>query len=231
MVSGFAAAASFLAFTGLGYLAQVIRLVRRKEAKASGALGDQQVTEGLHPVREMWSYLAFLFFALSGITRSYVDFVLLLSRFPVVVLSAVILWFLASEEIPKARTFFIISLIGTAFLLLLSAAAAVGHRVTNPYLVQGVDAVLSCISVFLFYGKSTQAWTMYRDRKARGVSWLREIGVLLKDLFGLWYAVGVGYELRWVTFTHILSAIAGVLICTSKYLVEKKLKIQESSTK
>ena len=83
--AGYVAITCFLVFTGVGACAQVYKLIQRTAAWRRGDLPRTHVCDGLHPVREMWSFSAFLLFALSGLTRTYLDYFLLFSRLPVVI--------------------------------------------------------------------------------------------------------------------------------------------------
>lgn len=229
MNPGYLAAVSFILFTGLGACLQVLKLFRRTQAWKSGELERAHICDGLHPVREMWSYSAFLLFALSGITRSYIDLFLLLSRLPVVLLSTVILWFLQAHGIKGARKFFLLSMLGDIALGCAIAFTIFGTRLHASIASTLVDGALSIVSFLLFYGKQLQAVTMYRQRKSAAVSWARELGLVIKDATGFWYSFSVGPELMWVSVTHVLSGISSASICLSKYLVERRLNVRESS--
>ena len=65
-----------------------------------------------------------------------------------------------------------------------------------------------------------KARTMLVTSKTQAVSWLREIGLVLKDISGLWYAAGVGHELIWIAVTHALSCISSTMICCAKFWVQ-----------
>ncbi len=219
---GYLAAAAFLLFTGTGYAAQVIKLSRRSRAWRTGQLEAAAVCEGLHPVREFWSLIAFLLFALSGMTRSYLDWFLVGSRFPVIILATVVLLFLARFEVGRARQLLIVGLCVDALFLLVSAAMTAGVTLHGTFLSKAVDFSLAGVSFFLFYGKSLQAWTMVKRRQSAAVSWFRELGLILKDATGLWYAVTVGNELFWVALTHVLSTISSSSICIAKFWLERR---------
>lgn len=219
--SGLIAVVCFLLFTGVGACAQILKLIRRTRTWSSGVLDRGQICDGLHPVREMWSFSAFLLFALSGLTRSYIDYFLLLSRLPVVLLSSAILWFLQYHGVKGAKKFFLFALCGDVLLLGMSAAAISGQRYDTTFVPLAVDAALSVIGVLLFYGKQLQALAMYRNRRTQAVSWIRESGLLIKDLTGFWYSSSVGRELLWVSVTHCLSFVSSFTICAAKYYVER----------
>ena len=223
-ITGYIAIASFFIFTGIGACAQVYKLIQRTRALKRGELELDQVCEGLHPVREMWSFSAFLFFALSGLTRTYLDYFLLLSRFPVIILSTVILWFLKHHKLKGADKFFYIALLGNAALISLTVLAISGYSFSQSILPRLIDGTLGVVSLLLFYGKMLQATTMYRNRRSQAVSWLRESGLVVKDLTGLWYSITVGSELFWVSVTHILSALSSFSICLVKFVVERARK-------
>ena len=218
---GLIAALVFIAFTGIGYLAQVVKLFQRRAAAGVGSLSAEHIADGLHPTREFLSFLAFTLFALSGLTRTYFDYVLVFSRLPVVILSTVILWFLAGSDTGNSRKLFRVAVLGNIFLFALLVIVVSGHSVAHTQLPTLVDWALAGISVLLFYGKSLQAYTMYREQKSAAVSWLRELGLILKDMTGLYYALGVGAELKWVALTHTLSFISSSAICIAKYLIER----------
>ena len=218
---GYIAAAAFLLFTGSGYTAQVLKLFRRSKACRLGRLSPEAVCDGLHPVREFWSLMAFLLFALSGMTRSYLDWFLVGSRLPVILLANVILIVLVRYRVGRAKVLFPIALGVDASFLLLGAAIAAGISVHQTLIPALVDVSLAGVSIFLFYGKSLQAWTMVKQRRSAAVSWWREVGLVLKDLTGLWYALSVGGELFWVALTHVLSTLSSSSICIAKYWIER----------
>lgn len=187
-----------------------------------GGLPRDQICDGLHPVREMWSFSAFLLFAFSGLTRSYIDYFLLLSRFPVVLMSTVILWFLQYHGTRGAKKFFAAAVAGDILFFCLIAAVLAGARFDATVVPVIIDAALSVIGVLLFYGKQLQALKMYRERRTAAVSWMRELGLVVKDATGFWYSSGVGRELLWVSVTHVLSFVSSSTICAVKYYVERR---------
>lgn len=221
MEAGYIAAGTFLLFTGTGAIAQVIKLTKRTAHWRAGNLERDRVCDGLHPVREFWSYSAFLLFALSGATRSYVDLFLLVSRTPVVLLSTVIMGFLAFHEIRSARKFLYFALVGDLVLFLAIVVLLCGYSIAIPWLAYGVDIALAGISFFLFYGKSLQAYTMWKEKRTMAVSWTREIGLVLKDISGLWYTVTIGSALFFVGLTHVLSMVSSSSICWVKWRRER----------
>ena len=221
---GYIAASCFIIFTVVGAVAQVLKLAKRTRAWRQKELDQDRVCDGLHPVREMWSYSAFLLFALSGLTRSYIDYFLLLSRFPVVMLSTVILWFLQFHGQRGAKRFFRLAILGDGILILLILLVTFRYRFHGTLVPWVVDGALIAVSILLFYGKQLQAFTMYRERRSKAVSWTREIGLVLKDFTGFWYSALVGRELVWVSVTHVLSAISSITICSVKYYSERKHK-------
>ena len=230
-ITGYIAAACFLTFTGVGALAQVHKLHTRTRAWRQGALERERITEGLHPVREMWSFSAFFLFALSGLTRSYLDYFLLLSRLPVIGFSTIILWFLFRHAREEAFKYFILAVIADGILIVMLFMALSGFRFDGTYVPRVVDAALSIVAILLFYGKQLQAFSMYRQRRSRAVSWLREGGLVIKDLTGLAYSLNIGSELLWVTVTHSLSAVSSTTICLAKFLVERKPRISAEGGK
>jgi hypothetical protein len=92
-----------------------------------------------------------------------------------------------------------------------------------------IDKVLAVVSLFLFFSKGAQARQMFLSKRTAAVSWFREIGLVAKDLSGLWYAYSVGSELFWVGFTHVLSALSSGLICCSKLVVERTLSSRKAT--
>ena len=221
MQSGYFAAVTFLVFTGGGSVAQVTKLLGRAKAWKQGTLPKEQICEGLHPVRELWSFTAFSLFALSGLTRSYTDYVLVGTRLPVVLLSTGTLAILSAYQGGVAFRYYRWALLVNAFLVSMIALVAAGVSFDGTVISLAIDAALSVVSFFLFYGKSKQAREMLRTKKTRAVSWLRELGVLIKDGTGLWYALQVGSELRWIALTHTLSGISSASICIAKWFVER----------
>lgn len=181
----------------------------------------EQVCDGLLPLREIYSYSAFLLFALSGLTRSSVDYFILIPRLPVVVLATIILWFLQFHGTSSAKRFFRLALIGDGILLIMVVTTHLGYRVDHAAIRMVIDSALAAVSLLLFYGKQMQAVTMYREQRSHAVSWLREIGVFLKDVTGLWYTLLVGSELVWLALTHALSIVASVTICGVKFMIER----------
>ena len=220
-LSAYVAAACFLVFTGIGTAAQARKLMLRTRSWRAGELHRSRVCDGLLPLREMYSYSAFLLFALSGLTRSSIDFAILLPRLPVVVLATIILWFLHFHGERGARQFFQVALVGDAVLVAMLLAASFGLNLNHPALRLTVDYSLAAVCFLLFYGKQLQAVTMYREGRSHAVSWLREIGVMIKDISGLWYAAGAGSDLVWLAITHALSVIASGTICCVKFITER----------
>lgn len=220
--AGFSAAISFLVFAGIGSATQVYKLWSRHRQFKQGLLRSEEVCAGLHPTRELWSYAAFLLFALSGTTRSYFDWFLVVSRTPVVIFSTITLGFLARHSVPSAQRYFIISLCGTLALGAAVIAGLNGSTLSGAVAASSVDATLAAVSLLLFYGKSSQALRMYRSRQAGAVSYTREIGLVCKDLAGLWYALVVGAELTWIGVTHALSAMSSGAIVLAKVRVEAR---------
>jgi len=222
MSPGIFAATSFVLFTGVGYSVQLLKLFQRRKAKIAGALPSELITEGLHPAREMWSFAAFLFFLLSGLTRSYTDFVLITTRIPVLLIATAIMWFLVRERPNETRKFWILTSVGNGLWIAVVILTLCGTVFGNTIFSRFVDVTLGLVTVLLFYGKTSQAFVMYKRRESRAVSWLREVGVVLKDLTGLWYAMSVGAALAVVASTHCLSAVASIAICIAKWSVERK---------
>lgn len=220
-LSAYIAAGCFLLFTGVGTAAQVRKLSLRTRSWRAGELPRSRVCDGLLPLREMYSYSAFLLFALSGLTRSSIDFAILLPRLPVVALATVILWFLRFHGAPSARRFFNIALIGDGILVGMLIAASVGLELNHAVLRMAVDSALAAVCFLVFYSKQLQAFTMYKERRSHAVSWLREIGFIMKDASGLWYTATAGSQLALLTLTHVLSLLASGSICAVKFLTER----------
>lgn len=228
--SGLVAVTSFLLFTGLGALAQVHKLATRTTLWRAGKLHRSHVCDGLHPVREMWSFSAFTLFALSGLTRSYTDTLLLCSRIPVIALSTIILWFLQFHGQPRAKLFFRIALLSDFVLAALLVFSLDTAFLPDASLSMPVDCGLAIVSVCLFYGKTLQARTMHHTGRTQAVSSLREIGISIKDATGLWYALSIGNELLWVGATHSLSLVSSLSILAAKILVEREPPAQSPSS-
>ena len=212
MSAGYLAAITFLLFTGSGYLAQVIKLFRRRRLFLNGRLSHDRVCEGLHPTREIISYCAFLLFALSGVTRSYLDLFLFGSRVPVVLLTVIIIWFLYKFEVARGKIYFYLSVLLTGFLCVLTVCIIYGVQLYQTPIAFLVDNALSVVGCLVFYGKLLQARLINSTKSAGAVSLLREGGLLLKDMTGLWYTITVGRELFWVGLTHALSGVASLIV-------------------
>ena len=220
MQSGYLAAISFLVLTGGGFLAQVLKLHNRSRARSSS--GEQiPVTSGLKPFRELWSYVALFLFALSALTRSYIDYYILLSRLPVVLLETVILWYLLKDRIRGSASAFVVACTGNAAVVIVMLLTGAGYRFDGTLLTHVVNGSLGAVSVLLFLSKQAQAFAIFRDKRAEAVSWLRELGVATKDAAGLFYSLSVGTELRWISLTHFLSGTASLTIVAAKYFVER----------
>lgn len=219
-VSGYIAVSSFLLFTGVGGAAQVVKLAQRTRAWRAGLLERSSVCAGLHPVREIWSFAAFSLFALSGLTRSYLDYFLLGSRLPVILLSTAILWFLSFHGAKGAKAFLRIAVAVDLLIAGMITAAASGYSYAHTLIPLVVDIALGGVSLLLLYGKISQALSMYRERRSHAVSWMRETGLVVKDITGLYYSATVGSELFWVSATHIMSGFSSAMICLAKYRVE-----------
>lgn len=220
-LNGFVAAGSFLLFTGVGASAQVLKLYRRTKEWKLGKLERREICDGLLPAREMLSFSAFTLFALSGLTRTYLDYFLFVSRLPVIILSTIVLWFLQFHGERGARKIYFYALGCNLMLLFVIGITFSGSRIDHSLIQSLVDGALSVVSISLFFGKQMQAIGMYRYKRSRAVSWFREGGLVIKDLAGLWYSLSIGSELLWVSVTHVLSAVSSFTICVVKYLVER----------
>lgn len=214
------AAGTFLLLTGLGAVAQVAKLVARERAWKHGSLERGEIYSGLLPIREWWSYTAFLLFALSGLTRPYIDYYLILSRLPVVLLTTVILFYLARHRAPGARICFRLAILGDLILAAVLAGVVAGWEPWLTMLPRVIDIGVGVVGVFLVYGKMKQAREMSRTGRSAAVSWFREGGLLVKDLTGLVYAYTVGLELLVIGVTHALSFVSSASICLVKWRLE-----------
>lgn len=221
MDPGYIAAFTFLITSGGGSLAQVVKLRERERSWRAGTLSEAQICEGLHPIRELWSFSAFSLFALSALTRSYIDLFLLGSRLPAIVLATLTIWIVSKHQGGRATSIFRFALGVDLLVLAVLVVALTGSSLGGTALAISIDLLLAGVSGFLFFGKMLQATTMLRERQTRAVSWLRELGLVIKDISGLWYALGVGSELRWVAITHVLSGISSSAICLAKAYVER----------
>lgn len=221
MDPGHIAALTFLFSTVLGLCAQVYKLRDRAKRWRHGELPREDIYAGLLPERECWSFAAFLLFALSGLTRSYTDLVLIVSRLPAIALATAILYLLAQHGAPRAPRLFRLALAGNGALVLLLAVTVSGGNIGSVLLTTTVDGALGVVCAGLFVGKINQALTMYRMRRSGGVSHLREVGLLMKDATGLWYAVTVGSELLVVGLTHLCAIAGSGAIIAVKFLLER----------
>lgn len=228
MNPGTLAATTFLLLTGLGAVAQVLKLYARERAWCRGELARPDIYSGLLPVRELWSYTAFMLFALSGITRPTIDLYLIVSRLPVVALTTLILFYLARHGAAGARAYLRLALLGDIALVACFAAILRGFEPSTTLLPAVVDAAVAFVGVFLVYGKLSQAREMYRTKRSGAVSWFREGGLVLKDLTGLYYAYTVGASLLFIGITHALSLMSSSTICIVKYLLESKHRVDAS---
>lgn len=210
--SGWLAATTFFVFTVSGLLSQLTLLLKRQAAFRRGQLKNEEVFQGLEPARELSSFMAFSLFALSGLTRSYVDYILICTRAPAVVLSCIILGILAHHAARKARAYFGLALSVVGAILVLSISRLSIDIEPPSYLTQSIDYALAISSLSLFIFKLRQAQRMRASGLSAAVSVWRELGILFKDLTGLAYAVSIGSQLFWVATTHVLSGIASVLI-------------------
>ncbi len=222
MTPGILAATTFLLLTGLGSAAQVLKLIERERAWRRGEHTQAEIYSGLLPVREMWSYTAFLLFAFSGLTRTYIDYYLLVSRIPVVVLTTVILFFLARHGAARAQTYLRLALLGNVVFTLCFIVILSGLDPSATGLPLFIDSAVGVVAIFLVYGKLSQAREMYRSGLSAAVSWFREGGLVLKDLTGLYYAYTVGWPLLCIGITHLLSVVSSGTICVVKYLLESR---------
>lgn len=222
MISGYVASACFLLFTGAGSIAQVRKLAQRTAEWRAEKLDREAVCDGLLPMREIWAYAAYVLFVMSGMTRAYFDYFLVCSRLPVILLTTIVLWYLQYHQVRSAKTFYSVAVTGNLLLVAMLGVSAAGIGAPLVALRGAVDGVLVVVTAFLFYGKLLQAFTMYRDRRSRGVSLVRELGLVAKDGTGLWYALTVGSELRWVAVTHIVSGVSSLVIGGVKVIVERE---------
>jgi hypothetical protein len=222
MAPGLIAAVVFLLLTGTGGAAQIVKISSRGKLFANGELPEDEIYAGLHPVREFWSFSGFLSFALAGLTRPTPDWFLIVSRTPIIVLSTGILYLLARHRAPGAGRLLVAAVVGNCILLAGLIALPFGLDLGVSPLPMVVDTVITCIGFSLFAAKISQARQMVQLRRSAGVSWAREIGFLLKDITGLWYAVTVGGPLFFVGLTHSLSIASSLAIVAAKLNVERK---------
>jgi len=222
MHSGYIAAATFLLLTGTGACAQVVKLHRRAGAFKRGEISREQIYAGLLPVRELWSCTAFLLFALSGATRPYTDYFLIASRVPVVVITTIIIFYLARCGASGARRCLHLVLAGDAILAAVLLAVCIGGVQLPPLAPRFVDGAVALVGALLVYGKLSQAREMHRTRQSEAVSWIREGGLVVKDLTGLYYAATVGLDLLFIGITHALSIVSSTTICAVKHRLESK---------
>lgn len=209
-MEGYLAAITFLIFSGTGTAAQVIKTFHREKA------GEPNVCDGLTPTRELFTYGAFLTFSLSAVTRSYTDFYILLSRIPVVALATIILWQL--KKFTGAKNVFYCALIGNTLLVILTICSIA--KMPTYKLASIIDVSVVLVSILLFWGKINQARSMWIHKRFAGVSVIRELGTMIKDLFGLYYSFIVGSELFWISVTHAMSFLTSFLILCIKAALE-----------
>lgn len=222
MEPGYLAAITFLVTSGGGSLAQVLKIKKRQARWRAGEISEAAICEGLHPTRELWSFSAFSFFALSGFTRSYVDLFIICSRIPAIILATITISLMSKHLGGRASSFYAAALGLNAASLAVAGTVLVVGPLGGTVFAHGIDWGLGAVSALLFYGKMTQAVSMFKSGKTGAVSWLREIGLVVKDGSGLWYAATVGVELVWIGITHTLSAIASSSICGVKWWVERR---------
>jgi|GEM_PF-3105965 len=230
MEAGYFAAAIFLVTSGGGSLAQVLKLRSRARMWRAGELQESEICDGLQPVRELWSFTAFSLFALSGLTRSYIDLFLVSSRLPAIFLSTATMWILSIHLRGRATHFLKLALTFDFIFICVAFLAFYGVPLGSSLLARTIDSSLACVSLFLFYGKLKQAKTMFKSQRTQAVSWLRELGLVVKDVSGLWYTLSVGHELIWLSLTHLLSGVSSSLICAAKWRVERRLLQKPLST-
>ena len=213
------AAATFLIFTVSGYLAQVRKLFLRQHKAIRGEIPNEDICAGLSQTREVFSFVAFLSFALSGMTRSFFVWMLVLCRAPVVIATSVILWFIAQYE-GKSKLAFWFSLFGLVLLFGCAGMVLSGVPLAGGLFAKSIDCLVLVTALPLVYGKTNQAYQMYRTRRVAAVSLFREFGLVLKDLTGFLYAYSVGSELYAVALMHALSFFSSMLISMAKVSVE-----------
>lgn len=212
-MEGYLAAISFIIFSGGGTLAQVLKLKSRERLHIAGEIKKEQICDGISPTREFFSYAAFLTFALSAVTRSYTDYYILLSRLPVVALASIILW--QVKVYYGASKVFYFTIFGNIILLVLALSSIFG--LSTYKIATLIDSSVVLVTVFLFFGKISQAKLMWRDKRFSGVSVLRELGTMIKDSFGLLYCYSVGSDLLWIGITHALSFGTSLIILIIKW--------------
>ena len=230
MTSSLVAATTFLVFVGLGYLAQVVKLLKRVDDHRRGGIPQELVCSGLLPFREFIGYLSFVLFAFSGLTRTYLDQMLLWTRLPVVVLSTAILWILAqNSSSTSAKRYLVVALICDCLLILLLVGVGLEFLVVPTDLALVVDLALAAISFVVFYAKLRQAFVMFQNRTGAAVALSRELGIIVKDATGLVYALDIGAELYSVALTHALSIIGSTLICIAKLKSDKSADVPNAT--
>ncbi len=215
-MEGYLAAISFLIFSGGGTFAQVLKIKSRERLYNQGEIKKDEICDGLSPTREFFSYAAFLTFALSAVTRSYTDYYILLSRLPVIALASIILWQLKVYR--GTGNVFYLTIFGNIILLVLALSSIFG--LSTYKIAPLMDSSVVLVTVFLFFGKISQAKLMWRDKRFSGVSVLRELGTMIKDSFGLLYCYSVGSDLLWIGITHALSFGTSALIILIKSILQ-----------
>lgn len=208
------AGTAFVLFSVVGVSVQLYKIWRRIAAqRATKNRIPGYATKGLVPFREFMAFMAFYLFFCSGLTRSEMDGMLVFTRLPAVLIQFVVVATIAFDR----RDAWVRSLFVTCCGLLVFGGYIFGNRLFELggdttrfgwWMDMGLVAILP---PFLF-ARFKHAWTVWYLTERSVTSALREVGCILKDLTGAWYAYVTSTELIFVMITHLASILTSVAI-------------------
>jgi hypothetical protein len=215
IIAAVVAGVTYLLFTGGGTWLQLRKIVLRKRAIADGAIAGETATQAMSALRYYIFYLCFYFISLVGLTREHIDHMLLWTRFPIIIMSAFIIYYIHQDQKSQTVRFYYWS---TVVLLVVYMVALIASPIFGRplFIATTVDAIAGSIAIPLAIGHYSQCRRVLIERKVGGVSIARDLATASKDVFGLIYCLIVGSTLWSVALLHIISLIGNgsvLLVC------------------
>ena len=208
------AGTAFVLFSVLGVATQLWKIWQRvAEQRATGIRIPGYATKGLVPLREFMAFLFFYLFFCSGLTRTAVDGMLVGTRLPAVIIQfGIVFVMFVDRKTRLAACFFFSSALLLAFSVYLSADR---YFAVDPHsVVYGwwIDKSLVVLLLPFLWGRLRHAYTVWNLTERSVSSAFREIGNILKDLTGSWYAFMGSGELLFILIVHIASMASSLAI-------------------
>lgn len=208
------AGTAFVLFSVVGVSIQLHKIWRRiAEQRTTKNWITGYATKGLVPSREFMAFMAFYLFFCSGLTRSEMDGMLVFTRLPAVLIQFLIVASLAFDR----RDAWVRSLLFTCCGLLSFGGYLLVDRLLNLdgdtiRFGQWIDLGLVVMLPPFLVVRFKHAWTVWNLTERSVTSALREVGCILKDLTGAWYAYVTSVDLVFVMATHLASLLTSIAI-------------------